>query len=98
MRVGDPYRTVTEFRAGDLARNRKFGWIGTVRVVECGICATPYEGGNPTCPHREFPSVMLTIEQSGVLKPWCLPDRFERTIVGPSVWDLIRNGPLTRRT
>jgi hypothetical protein len=87
MRAVEKSPPVTEFREGDLARNKKFGWVGFVRVVECGICATPYKDGNPTCPHREFPSPLLSIEQGGFLKPWCLPDRFEPTAIGPSVWE-----------
>lgn len=88
---------VTHFQAGDLARNKAKGWVGTVKVVECGICAKPYKRGHPTCDHRNFPCVMLTIDQGGFIKPWCLPDRFEKTAIGPSVWELLRNGPLTPR-
>ena len=90
--------TVTEFRAGDLARNKKFGWVGTVKVVECGICCTRYRRGNPRCAHKNFPSVMLTIVTAmGYIKSWCMPDRFEKTAIGPSVWELLRNHPLTPR-
>lgn len=90
-------RPITEFRAGDLVRNKKYGWTGVVKVVECGICAHPYRRGNPSCAHVNFPSTMLTIDQGGFLKPWCLPEHYAKTVIGPSVWELLRNGPLTPR-
>jgi hypothetical protein len=87
---------VNDFRVGGLVRNKKFGWIGKVAAIECAACGEAAVDGNLVCRHKGFANLAmcLTVDQGGFLKPWCLPDRFEPTAVGPSVWDLLRNNPL----
>jgi hypothetical protein len=65
---------MTVFRIGDRVRNRKYGWIGVVRAVECLACGVAYVDGQSACGHK---AGGLTVEQGGVVKPWCLMENFE---------------------
>jgi len=71
---------MTAFRIGDRVRNCRQGWVGVVRAVECLACGEAYVDGQSKCGHK---AGGLTIEQSEVLKPWCLMKDYEPEVIAP---------------
>jgi hypothetical protein len=60
-------------------------WKGRVHVVECMVCARPIVNGRWTCKHRS--GYCITVDQSGFLKPWCLPKNFPVEVHRRTVWE-----------
>jgi hypothetical protein len=84
-----------DIRVGDRVRNKKFGWVGVVRHVECLACGHPVVDGVPQCRHKALPAcICFTVEQAGVFKPWCSLTYFEKVYTPPTVWEWILENPL----
>ncbi len=71
------------------------GWIGIVRAVECLACGRPLTPeGRPACRHfGKDACIGLTVEQGGILKPWCMLEHYEPLYWARNVWEWVRESP-----